>query len=126
MKNKTKLIKQGVIVLALMIGAISIFSFMPVAAAQVGQVVDPNNPGGGDLREVITRMLNYFLTFLGLLAVIMVIYGGVTYVTSAGNDEAVGNAKKIIMYALIGIIVIMLSFVLVNAIIGAGLDTPSQ
>ncbi len=129
MQNKMKLIKQVVILLALMTGAITLFSFIPIAGAQFLTETDrPDVIGGAtggatSLRELVLRIVNYFLTFLGLLAVLMIIYGGVTYVISAGNDEAVGNAKKIIMYALIGIIVILLSFVLVNAVLGAGLGS---
>ena len=68
-------------------------------------------------------MVNYFLTFLGIVAVIMVIYGGVTYVTAAGEDEKIQSAKKIIMYAVIGIIIVLISFALVNMILGAGTGT---
>ncbi len=124
--NATKTLKQALIVLALMVGAISLFTFVPAAFAQM--ISPGDNPDvlqgatGGEtsIRALVLRIVNWFLGFLGLLAVIMIIYGGVTYVTSAGNDEAIGNAKKIIMYALIGIIIILLSFALVNTILGAG------
>ena len=117
-------LKQALIVFALMTGAITLFTVIPDALAVSG-AIDPSTDKpdivpGGSLRGLVLTIVNYFLGFLGLLAVIMIIYGGVTYVTSAGNDEAVGNAKKIIMYALIGIIVILLSFVVVNTILAAG------
>lgn len=118
---KMRTLKQTLIVFALMIGAITLFSALPDVFA-AGAISDADRPSiipGGSLRGLILTIINYFLGFLGLLAVIMIIYGGVTYVTSAGNDEAVGNAKKIIMYALIGIIVILLSFVVVNAVLAA-------
>jgi hypothetical protein len=50
----------------------------------------------------------------------MIIYGGFLYVSAAGNSEKIENAKKIIMYAVIGIIVILLSFAIVNTILTAG------
>jgi len=80
------------------------------------------NATGGQtsLRGLILTIVNYALGFLGLFAVLMVIYGGFTYVSSAGNDDDTGKAKNIIMYALIGIVVILLSFALVNTILGAG------
>lgn len=89
------------------------------AFAIIGDRDRPDDVPGGELRDLVLTVVNYFLGFLGLIAVIMVIYGGVTYVISAGNDEAVGKAKKIIMYALIGLIIVLLSFVLVNAVLGA-------
>lgn len=130
MKLNKKLIKQALIVLGLMTGALALVSFLPgVAHAallqpgdNVGSVAEETQ-NEGSLRALVLRMVNYFLTFLGVIAVIMIIYGGVTYVTAAGKDEAVGNAKKIIMYALIGIIIVLLSFALVNTILGAGTGT---
>lgn len=130
MKLNMKLIKQTLIVFALMIGAITLFSALPIAGAT--SLLNPgDNPeavasatgGETSVRALALRIVNYFLGFLGLIAVIMVIYGGITYVISAGNDEAVGNAKKIIQYALIGIIIILVSFVLVQAVLGAGTGT---
>jgi hypothetical protein len=130
MESKTKLLKQTLIVFGLMCGAISIMALLPVAGA--AGLLDGTTPveavstaTGGEttIRGLVLTIVNYFLGFLGLLAVIMVIYGGVTYVASAGNDEAVGKAKKIIMYAVIGLIIVLVSFVLVRAILGAGTGT---
>lgn len=130
MKSKMQVIKQGLIVFGLMTGALLLMSAFPVASATAilnptdnPEVVSGATGGQSSLRGLILTIVNYFLGFLGLLAVIMVIYGGVTYVSSAGNDEAVGKAKKIIMYALVGIVIILLSFVIVRAILGAGTGT---
>lgn len=123
MKSTKSIIKQTLLVFALMVGAITAFSILPDAFAASGAITDADRPGivpGGGLRGLVLTIINYFLGFLGLLAVIMIIYGGVTYVSSAGKDEAVGNAKKIIMYSIVGIIIILLSFVIVNTVLSAG------
>jgi hypothetical protein len=73
----------------------------------------------GGLRGIVLAIINFALGFLGLLAVIMVIYGGFLYVSSAGNEENVNKAKKILLYAVLGIVVILVSFALVNTILGA-------
>jgi hypothetical protein len=122
MKSK-KAIKQALIIFALMVGAITLLSAIPEALAASDAISDADRPDiipGGGIRALALTIINYFLGFLGLIAVIMIIYGGVTYVISAGNDEAIQNAKKIITYALIGIIIILLSFVIVNTILSAG------
>jgi TRAP-type C4-dicarboxylate transport system permease small subunit len=62
------------------------------------------------------------LGFLGLIAVIMIIYGGFTYVTAAGKQEAVDSAKKTILYAIVGIVIILLSFAIVNTVLGVASD----
>ena len=127
MKSKTQILKQALIVLALMVGALSMLGLAAHAAilnpTDVPSSVTESTGGQTSLRALVLTIVDYFLGFLGLLAVIMVIYGGITYVASAGNDEAVGKAKKIIMYALIGIVIILLSFVVVKAILGAGTAT---
>lgn len=73
-----------------------------------------------DLREFIIRIVNYALGFLALLAVLLVIYGGVLYLTAAGEEEKTTTGKKSIMYAVIGLIIIMGSFALVNTVIDSG------
>ena len=104
-----------------MVGALTVFGALPEAFAQPQFINDGDNIPGGetDFRTLVLNIISYFLGFLGLLATIMIIYGGITYVSSAGNDEAVGKAKKIILYAVIGIIVILLSFVIVNVTLGS-------
>jgi len=126
-----QLLKQTLMVFGLMVGALSLLAVFPALANAAILNAGTDNPsevstatgGEGSLRNLVLRMVNYFLTFLGVIAVIMIIYGGVTYVTAAGKDEAVGNAKKIIMYALIGIIIVLLSFAVVNTVLGAGTGT---
>lgn len=127
MKSTKQLVKQALIIFALMVGAITLLNIFPAAGAT--NLIDPSaNPeaiatatgGEGSLKALALKIINYFLGFLGIVTVIMVIYGGVTYVTAAGKDESLQNAKKIIMYSLVGIIVILLSFAIVNTILGAG------
>lgn len=79
--------------------------------------------GEGSFRAIIKRIVDYILLFLGLIAVIMIIYGGFLYVTSAGNEENVAKGKKILIYAAVGIVIILISFALVNTLLGAAATT---
>ncbi|MBT3864925.1 hypothetical protein HOE67_04155 [Candidatus Peregrinibacteria bacterium] len=120
-----KMLKQGLLVLALMAGAIALFNFGPIAFADLinpsdqPDVLRSATGGEGSIRSLALRIVNYFLTFLGIVAVMMIIFGGVTYVTAAGKQESIDNAKKIILYAILGIIVILLAFAIVNTVLGA-------
>lgn len=69
------------------------------------------------VRSFVLTFLNFALSFLGLLAVAVIIYGGFLYVTAAGDSEQSDKGKKSIQYALGGIIIILLSFGLVNTLI---------
>lgn len=83
----------------------------------------------GSAREFIVNVTNFVLGFLGLAAVIVIIYGGILYVTAAGEEERAGKGKKSITYAIIGLIIVLMSFALVNTIIGgaaSGSDSPSN
>ena len=62
-------------------------------------------------------MLNFALTFLGLVAVAFIVYAGYLYVISGGDDGNMEKAKKIILYALIGILVILAAYAIVNTVI---------
>ena len=64
----------------------------------------------GEVQEVV----NFILFLLGIVAVIMIIYGGFRYVTSGGDPTGTQNAKNTILYAVIGLIVAMLSYAIVN------------
>jgi hypothetical protein len=119
--NTKKIIKQTLIVLGLMVGAIALLNVIPVASAALITPGDvPTDvPHEGSLRTLALKIVNYFLTFLGIVAVMMIIFGGVTYVTAAGKQESIDNAKKIILYALLGIIIILLSFAIVNTVLSS-------
>ena len=83
-------------------------------------LTDATTMFGGSFRTALTTIVNYFLFFLGLLATIMVIYGGFLYITSGGDDAGAEKGKKILMYAAIGLIVVLISYAVVNTILGAG------
>lgn len=79
--------------------------------------------GEGSARALVLTIVNFFLGFLGLIAVLMVIYGGVLVMTAAGDADKAGTGKKILLYAVIGIVIILLSFAFVNTILTAGSGT---
>ncbi len=72
------------------------------------------------LKSTILKWVNFFLGFFSLLAMIALIFAGFLYVTSAGNDEQAQKAKKIIIWVVIGIIVVLIAYVLVNSLISFG------
>ncbi len=79
----------------------------------------PNAVSQDTLGGTITTLINYILGILGLIAVAFVIYAGVILVTAGGDDGAIDKAKKIITYALVGIVIIMLSYTIVTFVTNA-------
>lgn len=74
---------------------------------------------GGSLGQNITTVINSFLGLLGLAAVAFLIYAGILMVTAGGAEEQITKARKIIMYAVIGIVIILLSYTIVTFVTSA-------
>ncbi|MDD2807820.1 MAG: MopE-related protein [Patescibacteria group bacterium] len=75
--------------------------------------------GTQDLRVTVMNVIRIFLGFLGLIAIILILYAGYTWMTSAGNEEKISRAKKIIVNAVIGLVIILTSFMIVSFIINS-------
>ncbi len=117
-----KVLKQCLIVTALIVGAVTLMSAIPATAfAALNDATNPfkDLPGDQNVKPLAVRIVNYALTFLGIIAVLMIIFAGVKYITAAGKQESIDSAKKIILYSLIGIIIILLSFAIVNTVLGS-------
>jgi hypothetical protein len=76
---------------------------------------------GGDTKDtsgtLITKVINVMLFIIGVLSVIMIVYGGILYVISAGDSGRVSKAKNTIMYAIVGLVVALLAYAIVNFVI---------
>jgi len=66
--------------------------------------------------DAIGSVVDWMLILAGALAVAYLIYGGIMYIT--GGAAGAENAKKVIINAIIGVVVILLAYILVNAVIG--------
>ncbi len=71
----------------------------------------------GDVRDVAVTIVRYLMTFLGIIAVIIILYGGFLWMTAAGNEDKVGRAKRIIIAGAIGLVVIIAAFAIVTFVI---------
>ncbi len=66
----------------------------------------------------VAIIINFLLVAIGIVSVIMIIIGGFRYTISNGDENSVRAAKDTILYAVIGLIVAILSFVIVNFVLG--------
>ncbi len=74
--------------------------------------------GNDDISNLIRIVVNTMLYILGAIAVIMIVVGGIRYATSNGDASGIKGAKDTILYAVIGLIVAMLAWAIVNFVIG--------
>lgn len=68
---------------------------------------------------VFKQVTNTILYIVGIVAVVMLIIGGIKYVISGGDSKKVTDAKNTVLYAIIGLVVAFLAFAIVNFVISA-------
>ena len=67
---------------------------------------------------LFTKITNAALFLIGAVSVLMLIYGGIRYTISGGESSAVTAAKNTILYAIVGIVVAILAYAIVQFVIG--------
>ena len=126
MKEVIKKIGLGIASLAIMAsGAMVIAPSVyasgtdPVSKAQGG--LNDVTPAGAntDLMGIIKNILSTVFVVLGVIAVAMIILGGVNYATSQGDPGKASKAKNTILYAVIGLIIAIAAFAVVNVVLNA-------
>ncbi|KKQ95002.1 MAG: hypothetical protein UT66_C0015G0012 [candidate division CPR2 bacterium GW2011_GWC1_39_9] len=108
----------------LYLGMITMLLSIPVivSAVDTGIVMVKWN----NIYDFLQFIVKTMLSIAAIIAVIFLIIGGVRYVVSAGNTDSVEGAKNTILYAVIGLIVIMLAWFIVTAVANIfGSDTDS-
>lgn len=101
-------------VLSLALGLANLGPIQVQAAYDIPATGLPDAPGG--IRAILNNLLNWLLGIIGIIAVIAFAISGLQYLTSAGNDERMGTAKKAMVYSIIGVIVALSGLVVVKAI----------
>ena len=132
-----KSIKQYVFTLGLLVGGMLGFAALPVSPAfavnPADQVTVGVNAAGGSGQKAtcgpdgskrvctfgdrVQQVINVLLFIIGAVAVIMIIIGGIKYVLSNGDSSQITSAKNTIMYAVIGLIVALLAYAIVNFVV---------
>lgn len=73
----------------------------------------------GSVESIIVSILNWVTGILGVVLVALLVYGGVTYMISQGNQEDIDKAKRILTYAIIGMVVVAAAYIIAQFVIGA-------
>lgn len=108
---------------------LNVFVFSPAPVLAVGVcgstnslVQDPRtqlcvNPAERrNAADIITRIINYLLVFAALIAILFIVLGGYKYITSGGNQEMATAGQKSVVNAIIGLVIIILSYVIVSVV----------
>ena len=66
---------------------------------------------------VVKSVINTIFYVVGILAVVMIIMGGIQYTTSAGDQAKVTKAKNTILYGIVGLVIAVLAYAIVNFVL---------
>ncbi len=118
-KNKIKLLIVSMFaVLGIGVALPSSASALVLPAQEIQKGVnDVGGTGEQTLGQRIQTIVNVLLYILGAIAVVMIVIGGVRYTTSNGDSGNIKTAKDTILYAVIGLIVAILAYAIVNFVL---------
>ncbi len=80
-----------------------------------GSGISNNN----DLMGILTTIINVIVGVIGFVAVVMIVVGGIGFVTSQGDTSKVAKARNTILYGVVGLVVALLAFAIVNFVLSA-------
>jgi len=121
------------------------FLLTSLSAQAATQMLDPNVLSNQDtafiketglgtdisLGEIVSRVIKVILSFLGVIFFLLMIYAGFTWMTAAGSEEKINQAKKTMAAAVIGLAIVLAAYTITYFVIdkileatkgGAGLD----
>ena len=77
-----------------------------------------NEEAGKRLEEIIANILNLFSIIAGIATVVMMVYAGFRYIVGGGDEKGVKSARNTIIYAIIGAVLVLISQIVVEFVLG--------
>src|SRR3989339_632512 len=112
-----------------MVFLFSTMAILPVSAQDIGldyaNNLDLQAANESDPKQMAVDIVKYLMTFLGIIAVGVILLGGFKWMTAAGNEDKVAEAKKLIIAGVIGLIIILCAFAIVTFVVGITNDALS-
>jgi len=112
--NKLSKLTIGLAMLAAVVFPL-MASATPYSIEDIGTLV---GLGQADLKTTVINVIEWVLGILALVAVVMIIFGGFTWLTAAGSEEKIEKAKKVIGSAVVGLIIVLLAWAIVIFVAG--------
>ncbi len=73
-----------------------------------------NGLGNTDPRTTVARLINVAMLFLGIIAVVIILLGGFKWMTAGGNEDMVGEAKKLMGAGVVGLVIVLSAWGIAN------------
>jgi len=127
MKKSIKIMLAGLLVVPILALGVTVSTPIAPSVSAVGSIQDGADAAKGEGQSdslfgndgIFRVITNAALYVIGAVSVLMLIYGGIRYTISGGDTAAVTNAKNTILYAVIGIVVALLAYAIVNFVLSS-------
>lgn len=132
-----KIVKQtvGLVTLAVVsLGLVAVFTAPTTYAASkddicqgiasattTGSCTDPEGPS---VESTLSLVINILSIIIGIVSVLMIMFGGFRYITSAGDSNGISSAKNTIIYAIVGLIIAFFAQVIVQFVLNKATESP--
>jgi hypothetical protein len=93
-------------------------NFITLLAAETINLNEVPGLPTGSGNDIFDSILNLLYFVIGIIAVIVIIVAGIRYSTSGGDSSKVSSAKNQILYAVVGLVVVMSAFLITNFVVG--------
>ena len=95
-------------------------NYQHIKALAIANITPVKDPGGDtNLKDDVTKIINIVIGVLGIVCVVVIIIGGINYMTSSGDAGKVKKGKDTILYGVIGLVICALAFAIVNFVINS-------
>ena len=89
-------------------------TYLPICVPSAAETGLPTPAGG--IQDIVRNVLNWMLGLVGVIAIIGFVISGFQYITAAGSEKTIEIAKRNMTYAIIGVVVALSGFVIIQAI----------
>ncbi|MCB9803096.1 hypothetical protein H6761_03770 [Candidatus Nomurabacteria bacterium] len=100
----------------------SILLLAPIHFASAVQLYNPLGNGVNNFPALVNNVIKGVLGLTGAVALVMIVIGGVTWMTSAGNADRVRRGKDTLLWAILGLIIIFISYAVIDFVFKALLN----
>ncbi len=98
--------------------AVPVASAQPIGTKDLGlEYPASTGLGSTDVRTTVAKIIRVTMGLLGIVAVVLILYGGLKWMLAAGNEEAVEQAKKTIFAGIIGLAIILSAYAIASFVI---------
>ena len=101
---------------AVSLGVALLFPASVLAIAPSGELVPSKIKGVDNIVSVVRAIIQFILVVAFVLAFIMLLIGGIRWITAGGDEKAVGSARNMITAALIGLVIVLVAYALIKLV----------